>query len=194
MMTLRDWWHPGIAAAAKRARTIMSRAGLLCGFVLGLVGRRVAGSRAGKYWLSELSNHKSFQPLYNIMANRVPTSLSLLQEAGFAPEFVVDIGAHNGDWTKMALPRFPDARFIMIEAQPDKEYELKQVQAVDPPRIRYESASLALKIKKVLISFFSDWALRSMPRIPHSPASASACPCSRSTLCWCGMARWVRAF
>jgi hypothetical protein len=58
------------------------------------------------------------------MAYRVPASLRLLAAAGFAPEIVLDIGVHSGEWTRMALPLFPHARFVMIEALPDKKVDL----------------------------------------------------------------------
>jgi FkbM family methyltransferase len=36
---------------------------------------------------------------------------------GFAPRGIIDVGANRGDWTRMALQMFPDARVIMIEPQ-----------------------------------------------------------------------------
>jgi FkbM family methyltransferase len=134
----------------------MSKASLLWGFALGLIGPKIASSRAGKYLLHELSNHKSFQPLYNIMADRTPASLHLLQQGGFAPEIVVDIGAHSGEWTKMALPLFPEARFIMIEAQPDKEALIKQACSLDPSRIDYEISLLGAENKEKVDFFLLD--------------------------------------
>jgi hypothetical protein len=134
----------------------MSKASLLWGFALGLIGPKMASSRAGKYLLHELSNHKSFQPLYNIMADRTPASLHLLQQGGFAPEIVVDIGAHSGEWTKMALPLFPEARFIMIEAQPDKEALIKQACSLDPSRIDYEISLLGAENKEKVDFFLLD--------------------------------------
>jgi FkbM family methyltransferase len=137
----------------RREKHHMSKVSRLWGVTLGLFGHKIAGTRAGKYWLNELSNHKSFQPLYDIMAYRVPASLRMLREAGYAPDIVVDIGAHNGDWTRMALLRFPEARFIMIEAQPDKGVLLKKVCACDPSRIDYTIGLLGAENRES-IDFF----------------------------------------
>ena len=36
---------------------------------------------------------------------------------GFVPRAIIDVGANQGDWTKMALSVFPSARVIMIEPE-----------------------------------------------------------------------------
>jgi FkbM family methyltransferase len=124
--------------------------------VLDLLSRKITGSRAGRYWLSKLSNHDSFQPLYDIMAWRVQASLRLLQKAGFAPEIVVDIGAHSGEWTQMGLPIFPQARFLMIEAQPEKEKILEAVRKEAPQRIEYAMNLLGAESKENVDFFMCD--------------------------------------
>jgi hypothetical protein len=86
----------------------MSKASLLWGFALGLIGPKIAGSRAGKYLLHELSNHKSFQPLYNIMADRTPASLHLLQEGGLllrSWSILVPIVGNGPKWRYRYSPR-----------------------------------------------------------------------------------------
>ena len=57
--------------------------------------------------------------------------------AHFAPRFqvatVVDVGASNGCWTEMALRHWPEARYLLIEAQRDPhEPALRALQARRP--------------------------------------------------------------
>jgi FkbM family methyltransferase len=41
----------------------------------------------------------------------------LLQQLGFAPKHVVDIGANRGNWTRTAFKYFPDAVYTLVEPQ-----------------------------------------------------------------------------
>jgi FkbM family methyltransferase len=116
--------------------------------MLRLISTAIAGSRAGRYWLSKLSNHEACEPLFNIAANQVAAGLRRLRRAGLSPDLIVDVGAHRGEWTKMALPVFPASRFIMIEAQPEIEPELSRVRAFDPARISYVISLLGADAKE----------------------------------------------
>jgi len=53
--------------------------------------------------------------------------LSLLANLGFSPRTILDIGAYQGEWTKMAHQIFPLAKIFMIEATPDNESLLRNV-------------------------------------------------------------------
>lgn len=44
-----------------------------------------------------------------------------LRSLGFAPDYVLDIGAYHGLWTKRVKEIFPSARFLLFEAQADKK-------------------------------------------------------------------------
>src|SRR5258706_637892 len=46
-------------------------------------------------------------------------ALAQLARRGFAPRVVIDAGANVGDWTRLARPLFPSARFHLIEPQRD---------------------------------------------------------------------------
>ena len=70
---------------------------------------------------------KSFQ-----MAS-VEWSLRNIRALGFRPGRVVDVGAYVGNWTRMAKSIFPEARALMVEAQPSKEPEMKRTCAEYPP-------------------------------------------------------------
>jgi FkbM family methyltransferase len=105
--------------------------------MLRLISSAIAGSRAGRYWLSKLSNHEACEPLFNIAANRVAAGLRRLQRASFSPDVIVDVGANRGEWTKMAMSLFPASRFVMVEAQPEMERELSCLTALAPSRISH---------------------------------------------------------
>ena len=40
-----------------------------------------------------------------------------LRENGFAPDFIIDVGANRGDWSRLVRPIFPDSPILMVEAQ-----------------------------------------------------------------------------
>lgn len=47
-----------------------------------------------------------------------------VRERGFIPKGIVDVGAYNGDWTRIVLGVFPSAPTIMIEPQDEMEIPL----------------------------------------------------------------------
>jgi FkbM family methyltransferase len=54
-------------------------------------------------------------------------SLKNLHNNGFNPKQVLDIGAFEGEWTKMASSIFTEASFLMFEAQESKKNMLAQL-------------------------------------------------------------------
>lgn len=60
---------------------------------------------------------------------------------GFRPDGIIDVGAYQGDWTRMAQSVFPGTPTLMIEAQPGK---IPYLQAVcdNFPNVRFVSALL----------------------------------------------------
>ncbi len=69
-------------------------------------------------------------------------SLGNMRRLGFRPTGVVDIGAYMGEWTMMARGIFPEAAFLMVEAQESKREVLEQVQLQDPSSVNYRIALL----------------------------------------------------
>lgn len=57
----------------------------------------------------------------------VEWSLRNMRSLGFSPHTIVDVGAYVGNWTRMAKSIFPDAKVLMIEAQPVREQDLQRV-------------------------------------------------------------------
>ena len=54
---------------------------------------------------------------------------SRLKEKGFNPSCVIDIGAHEGRWTKSTKTIFSDASFIMVEARDEMREDLERTLA-----------------------------------------------------------------
>jgi FkbM family methyltransferase len=57
----------------------------------------------------------------------VEWSLRKIKSLGFQPRQIVDVGAYVGDWTRKVKSIFPDARVLMIEAQREREGDLRRV-------------------------------------------------------------------
>jgi FkbM family methyltransferase len=89
------------------------------------LAQAIAGSRTGRYLVGKLANEPWFQPIAELMLHRVSTGFRVLRACAFRPALVIDAGAYVGDWTRAAQPYFPEARFVMIEAQPDKAERLR---------------------------------------------------------------------
>jgi FkbM family methyltransferase len=113
--------------------------------VLKLLWSGLARSRTGRYWLWKVGNSDGFQPVFNVLADRVYGGLLGISRLGFVPAVVVDIGAYSGEWTQRILQVFPTSKVVMIEAQPAHRGDLERIQALAPSRITYEIALLGEK-------------------------------------------------
>lgn len=65
-----------------------------------------------------------------------------LVEKKFKPDGIIDVGAYQGEWTRLARRVFPDVPVIMVEAQESKRLMLEQVCA-ELPSTTYASEVLA---------------------------------------------------
>lgn len=81
-------------------------------------------------------------------------SIANLQSNGLAPRSVLDIGAHNGAWTRKAAKIFADARFLMIEARPVQKPKLEAVVAALNGRAAASIALLGSEAKES-VPFYS---------------------------------------
>lgn len=61
------------------------------------------------------------------LAPDMELGLRHLASRGLQPRHIADIGAFEGEWTRMARELWPDAQMSMIEANPDKEPGLNKV-------------------------------------------------------------------
>jgi FkbM family methyltransferase len=53
-------------------------------------------------------------------------ALMRLKTLGFAPKTIYDIGAYRGGWTRLAREVFPDAAFVLFEANADNAAHLRK--------------------------------------------------------------------
>jgi FkbM family methyltransferase len=51
----------------------------------------------------------------------MPASLGNLRRNGFCPAAIIDVGAYQGDWSRMARRIYPDVPICMLEANPETE-------------------------------------------------------------------------
>jgi FkbM family methyltransferase len=65
-------------------------------------------------------------------------SLGNMRRLGFDPEFIVDIGAYEGEWTALAGGIFPNAKFLMLDAQENKKSVLEKISTATGGRIDCE--------------------------------------------------------
>lgn len=120
-----------------------------------LITRAVAGKRF-RYYLSRLSAQPALDPLFEIVANRLGPGLRHLRELGFVPDLVIDVGAHEGHWTMAARRYFPAARFLMIEAQREKEPSLRKVAQAAPGKIECAFALLGPEPREEVEFYLAD--------------------------------------
>jgi FkbM family methyltransferase len=69
-------------------------------------------------WRAIASNKRKAQKLSHRNA------LTRLKSLGFAPRVIYDVGAYRGGWTRLAAEVFPDAQFVLFEANRDHAGEL----------------------------------------------------------------------
>jgi len=50
-----------------------------------------------------------------------------IQQAGFAPRHIVDVGANHGNWTRSAIRFFPDAQYTLVEPQDELKADIQDL-------------------------------------------------------------------
>jgi FkbM family methyltransferase len=77
----------------------------------------------------------------NLALTQVPFGLHVLQQLGYRPNGILDIGAFEGAFARTARHFFPQSPILMIEAQPGKEVQLKAI-AEQLPDVDYRMVLL----------------------------------------------------
>lgn len=83
----------------------------------------------------------------------VPTlhhTLLLLKGRGYYPQFVIDGGAYEGNWTQDLLEVFPNTRVLMLEAQAAKLSHLQKI-TLQHPNTQFHQGVLSAKEGKRVI-------------------------------------------
>lgn len=93
-----------------------------------------------------------------VILNMVSLSWSLekIKSLGFEPRAIIDVGAYAGEWTRSIRHIFPDARFLMVEAQPKKMAHLENVKRMDPGRLLIKNCLLGPETKSAVPFFEMD--------------------------------------
>jgi FkbM family methyltransferase len=80
--------------------------------------------------------------LEELGAVNMRASLQRMAQLGVRPRTIVDGGANVGDWTRLCRRVFPQAKILMVEAQPEHRQALAALCATDPSHLRYASTLL----------------------------------------------------
>lgn len=75
-----------------------------------------------------------------------------LAEKNFAPDGIIDVGAYQGEWTRLARRVFPDVPVLMVEAQESKRKMLDEV-CEELGQVTYSSTVLGATSGET-VSFF----------------------------------------
>ena len=137
---------------------------------------RIAGMRFARYHLNRISNLPAFDPIFNILANRVSVGFRRLTKIGLKPSIVLDVGASAGVWATAHLPLFPGAKFVMIEAQPSLEPALRRVEAQSGGRARVVIAMLGPHEAKAITFYLADTGSSRLEEMTSFPREAIQLP------------------
>jgi FkbM family methyltransferase len=78
----------------------------------------------------------------------MPTRLRHMARLGFAPPVIFDVGAANGDWSRMAAGVWPASRVVAFEPNPADGPALNRT-ARDLPRFQYRRCFLGAQRKTI---------------------------------------------
>ena len=93
--------------------------------------------------LERTSDEQTFDTLI-LTSERVDmfTSLRRLSSLGFSPRSVIDVGAHEGVFTKKVSKIFKSATFVLVEGNPEKLPGLEGFVSHDPTRFKLQGVLL----------------------------------------------------
>lgn len=103
-------------------------------------------------------------------ASGLDFSLRRLRQRGFQPAEIVDCGAYEGHWARVAKRVFPKARVLMVEAQPAKRPFLERVRQQYGPSADFVIGLLGPERKEAVPFFEMEtgssvlWELGDAPR------------------------------
>lgn len=110
-------------------------------------------------------------------------SLNNLKLQGFAPAWIFDVGANRGQWTREAAPIFPEAQFLLVEANAKHAAALQQAADDLPGRVRFEIRLLGPEARERVTFYTVDvenqqWSAGSsvLPELTTYPRKANTLP------------------
>ena len=93
-----------------------------------------------------------------------------LKAKGFAPAYMIDVGAYQGEWTRLARRVFEDVPVLMVEAQRAKKPFLEAV-CSDLPGVRLEQALLGSTAGRHVRFFEMETGSSMFPENSNTPRS-----------------------
>lgn len=75
------------------------------------------------------------------------SSLARMKRNGFEPRVAIDVGAYNGEWTRLCKTLFPAAEVLLVEPLRARSAELSQLVA-ELPGTRYERTLLGSSVRE----------------------------------------------
>lgn len=75
-------------------------------------------AKLGFYQKNQLEDNKS------ILVNR---AFNYLKSKGFSPDYILDVGANHGTWTRDTLKVFPNSTYILVEPQAHLEKSIQDL-------------------------------------------------------------------
>jgi FkbM family methyltransferase len=118
--------------------------------------------------------------------NGLPTligSLNNLKAQGFVPACILDVGANLGQWTREAAPIFPQAQFVLIEANSKHAAALEQTAKDLAGRVSFEIRLLGPEPRDAATFYTVDvenqqWSAGSsvLPELTTYPRQATTLP------------------
>ena len=100
------------------------------------------------------------------------STLRVLKNHGFDPQHALDLGAYNGDWTRMFHQIFPQSKILMVEPQAAKQPILQAVCATSPGQILFEPALLGARADQEVTFYVMESGSSILPELTDCPRTA----------------------
>jgi FkbM family methyltransferase len=122
-----------------------------------------------------------FRQYYGVPS--MQSSFQNMLKLGFRPNFIIDIGAFDGEWTDMASKQFSNARFLMLEAQEKKRPVLEGLKRNSRELIDYRIAVMgANEGEELVFHEYENSPTASSMLQDHAMTSTRKIACSVRTL------------
>lgn len=86
----------------------------------------------------------------------IPVALARLRDQRFSPRLVIDVGAHRGDFSRLALDLWPDARVICAEPLPEMMPSLALLASKYPGRVELVPRLLGASASEAVPFYVAD--------------------------------------
>jgi FkbM family methyltransferase len=103
----------------------------------------------------------------------VDWSLRNAKKNGFFPDTIVDVGAHEGRWTRTAHRIYPRAKILAVEPLREKQEQLESL-SQSIPQVQYETALLGAEKKSRAPFYVNDMVSSVLPEREKSGAKPDA--------------------